>query len=403
LAAKSEAQDVLAPPPQEYLQPAVPLFRVGTNLPQTEFAPAPAGPAVPEMFRWGPVQLRPHLLYRVSYGNGLQAQPGHSSDSMINEVSPGILLDLGSHWHLDYTPTMRFYSSSGFRDTTDHAVLLNGATSYEGWTFGVSQSYASTSTPQVETGGQTDQETYNTALSASGLLSDKLSLELGVNQNFRFMGQSSAGQNLSDSREWSTMDWLNYQFWPKFGMAIGAGGGFVNMQQGSDMTYEQLQGRVNWRAGEKLTFSVSGGAEDRQFVDTSAPDLINPIFGLTVLYQLFETTSFSLNATRAVSSSYFQNQVTESTGFTGGVRQRLLGKLWLDLTGGYNNTTYKATATGITVDREDDRSFVNVRLSCPFLKRGTASVFYDYSKNSSNQNGFEYSSNQAGLELGYRY
>ena len=382
---------------------------MGTNQLQAVSAEAPgtaAASALPatDWLRWGPLQLHPHGMYRVSYGNGILAGPGQPAKTLINEVSPGMLINLGSKWKLDYTPTLRFYSSSRFRDTLDHSVLLSGGTTYEDWIFGLSQSYISSSTPLVETASQTAQQNYATALSATRFLSTKMSLELGANQSFRFVGQSAFNQALSDSKDWSTMEWLNYQFWPKFGLALGAGGGYSAISHSTDMTYYEIQGRLNWSAGTKLTLSLSGGFEDRQFVDAKAPDLINPLFGLTAFYQLFQTTTFSLSATRSVNASYFQNQITENTSVTAHVRQRLLKKLSLDLSGGYSLTTYDSTTVfGLPINREDDRSFVNIRLTAPFLKRGTASVYYDYSKNTSTAPGFHYASNQTGLELGYQF
>ena len=121
-----------------------------------------------------------------------------------------------------------------------------------------------------------------------------------------------------------------------------------------------------------------------------------------MIYQVFEQTTFSLNANRTVTASYFQNQITESTLVSGSIRQRLFQKLSLDLSGGYSTSSFQATTTGLAVNREDDRKNVNIRLSCPFLKRGMASAFYDWSDNVSNQSGFQYSSTQVGLELGYR-
>ena len=116
---------------------------------------------------------------------------------------------MGNYWTVDYSPTWDFYSSREFRDTLDQNVRLAGGTSYEDWTLGLSQSYSKSSDPQVETGTQTDEETFSTTLSASYRINSKLSLDMGLNQDFILTSQ------FQNSREWSTMDWLNYQFWPR--------------------------------------------------------------------------------------------------------------------------------------------------------------------------------------------
>lgn len=416
----ASGQSVLAPPPPEFSRQGQTFRSAGTNLldvgqtqttnvVSTNEIATPVVTPPQRLLDWGPIHLHPHPFYRISYGNGIQASPGNQEKTLINEISPGVAIELGTHWHLDYTPALRFYSSSSFRDTVDHSVTFGGGVAYQNWIFGLSQGYASTSEPRVETGGQTDQETYNTALNASCLLNSHLSLDLGFNQDFRFVSQNVSTQQvlqlqqLSDSQTWAVNGGLNYQFWPGLRAGFNIVVGYDSVQIGSDMTHEQFQLNVNWHPGQKLTLFVSGGFEDRQFLDSQASDTINPIFNGSLLYQLFEATGFSLTGSHTIAPSYYNNQITESTEFSGAVRQRFFGHLFLDLTGGYRTSSYQTTTITQRVHRRDDYVFFNVRLTCPFLKNGSASIFYDTSENSSSESGFGYSSNQAGLELGYRF
>jgi hypothetical protein len=427
----ARAQDTNAPsiestnaPSLQYSTPSIPSQLLETNQPPplpppaletapasrlagtSQLAPAAAGPLspVPPLLRWGPLTVQSHLLYSLSYGNGLQATPGQSSSSLINEVDPGILFQWGSHWSLDYTPTLRFYSDRAFHNTFDNAVTLTGGTTYEDWSFGLSQSYASSSEPLIETAAQTDQQIFSTGLSANRQLGSQTSLELGASQSFRYLGTAIPGAQ-SDTRSWSTMDWLNYQFWPRFGAAIGTGFGYDNLAVGTDMTSEQLQGRITWKVVNKLSFFLSGGAEDRQFLASGSPDLISPIFSFSAQYALFEATTLSLSASRIVSPSFFQDQVTESTTISAGLHQRLLGKLSLDLSSGYGTSTYHASSTApvaANVSNYDTTSF-SARLSLPVLKRGSAAVFYSVNYNTSGGANYNYTTTQVGLQLSYRY
>ena len=97
---------------------------------------------VPTALHWGPVIVHPHILYDISYGNSLQTSPGQFANTLINNLSPGILFALGQHWFLDYTPTLHFYSSQQFKDGVDQFVSLSGGTTFREWTFGLSQSYS---------------------------------------------------------------------------------------------------------------------------------------------------------------------------------------------------------------------------------------------------------------------
>jgi len=402
LAAGARAQSVLTPPPSEFS--ATNLMAPSANQyggPTGVLMPQP--PPEPPWLDWGPVHLRPHFLERFTYGNGLRAGPGEPANTVLEQLVNGVFIGLGDHWHLDFTPTMSFYSSRAFKDTTDYSVMLAGGTTYGNWQLGLSQSYVSSSTPLIETASQTEYETYATALDATRQLGSRISLQMTASQNFRYIDSSAPGQQLSSFRSWQTMEWLSVAISSKFSAGLGLGFGYDNIPGAVDMPSEQLQGRITWVLRQKLSLTASGGLEDRQFLGSKQPDAINPLFTVSLLYQLFEGTSFSLSASETVSPSFFNNQITDTTGFTASIRQRLFQKLFLDVSGGYSTISYQATVFGFTANSQDDITTATVRLSCPFLQRATADVFYTYSQNVTSQAGFGYTSHQTGLELGYRF
>jgi len=348
-------------------------------------------------FKWGPVIAQPHLLYRAFYATGLPLSPGDEQNTFIQEFSPGVLFDIGDHWTLDYTPTLRFYSNHHFKNEFDNSVSLTGATAYEDWIFGFSQSYVSSDSPEIQTGTQTSQEIYSTALTGSYAFNSKMSLDLGLYQDLQFT------EDFQNSYDWSTMEWLNYQFWPRFNADIGAGAGFVDVNFGPDQIYEQTAGRINWRAADKISLQINAGIEDSQFQSSDTGALLTPTFGASIQYQPIEATRISLNASRSVNPSYFQGQVTENTVASFDLNQRLFRKFNLDLNAGYNITKYVASENNVSANSDDDYYTFSARLSHPLLKRGTLAVFYQYSGNSSTEPGFTYSGSQAGIEIGYKY
>ena len=406
-------QVIMAPPPVSVTPPALQPSESQTNAMEVFIPAGSVRENLPQPFKYGPVTVRPHLSYRFMYGDGIQSAPTNQQKTVIQEISPGILVELGRHWTVDYTPTIRFYSNKQFRDGVDHAATLTGGTRQDDWSFGLMQNFTCTTAPLAETGTQAEQQSYTTALSASCVLNNKMSADFGLNQNLLFT------EGFQNSREWSTTDWLNYQFWPRLTAGVGAGLGYVNVDSGSDQTYEQLLARVNWRATDKISFQVNGGIEDRQFLNltgsaigivgtnlvhiTPASDLVSPVFGAAVQYAPFKHTQISLNASRSVAPSLFQNEVTETTSFGGNLNQRLLKKFQLNLGGGYNIAQYTSSLGGFTADRRDNYYYFNARLSHPFLKRGTCAVFYQYSDNQSTAPGFSYKGSQIGFEISYGY
>jgi hypothetical protein len=378
-------------------------------------APGPVGPVTvgPGIPLWGPINIHPHLLYTFTYGNGIEARPGQQSRTVINTLAPGFLLDLGKHWSIDYTPSLTFYSSSAFKNTTDESVTLRGDWTYEDWVLGLSQSYVSTSAPLIETGTQTDQEAYATMLTAAYQMGSKMSLQLGLDQNFRDV----TGEGLSSLKEWITDDWLNYQANRMFGMGIGVILGYDDLDSGSDMPFEQIQGRINFHPGPKLLLTLAGGGEDRQFTGPSAPALVSPIFTASLAYQIFQPTTISANASRAVTPSLYNNQVETVTSVNGSIRQQLSKKLSVEADGSYMTEPQKSVVPGplpqyflglaprSTLQEVNNEKITSFRISLSYavVERANLSVFYTVMDNSSGQANFAYWSHQVGFSLSYRY
>jgi hypothetical protein len=217
-----------------------------------------------------------------------------------------------------------------------------------------------------------------------------------------------------NSYDWNTLDWLNYEFWPRLNAGIGAGVGYVlvgsNGQSGTsnpDQTYEQLQGRVNWRAMDKLSFQLNAGFEVRQFLASGYNTTLNPLFGLTIQYQPFESTELSINAGRTVAPSDYYLAAQQSAVTTAGayLNQRLFREFSLQLGVTYSVTDYNSPVAGVAnnVLRTDDQISFNAQISHPFWKRGTWAVFYQYANNTSTVPGFGYESNQVGFQISFAY
>jgi hypothetical protein len=396
LALSAGAQQVVAPPPSVSVTPPAVL-----EAPPSEMQvfssenPIVSFPEETQPLQLGPVTLRPHLFYQFLYGTGIQSSPGKGHDTTIQSLAPGMLLVLTPHWTLDYTPTFNFYSDKSFKDNVGQSVTLTGGASYEAWTFGLAQNFTYTSSPEAQTGTQSGEDIYSTALTASCPLNSKMSVDLGLNQYLDFPS------GFQTSKTWSTLDWLNYEFWPRLTAGVGAGLGYVNASP--NMVFEQLQGRVGWRATDKISFQVSGGAEFTQTTDDSSDPLVNPIMGASIQYQPFEQTKLSLGASRLVSPSYYDNQISVVTSVNGNLSQRLLGKLFLDVSAGYNWNNYTALSSRVADQPAADYYSVNVQLSTAILKRGTVAVFYNYSDNSTAAANLSYNSSQVGFNLGFRY
>jgi hypothetical protein len=361
--------------------------------------PQATAPGQYEPFKWDQLVFRPHADYQFTDAYGILAAPSNRVDTTIQTISPGILVNLGPHWALDYTLTIGLYSSTNFGTEVDNSVTLTGQTVYNNWIFGFLQTADLSKSPLIETASQTSTENYDTAVTGHHEDSQYISEDLGVYQNFQY-----SGNGFEDTRSWSTLDWLNYQPQSRFNMGIGAGLGYNNADFGPDSFLEQLQGRLNWRARDKLSFQLSGGIQETEFLGgEGAGDLFSPIYGGSVQYQLFSQTQISAYINRSVSPSLFVGEYEEQMSVGASVSQRFFGQIFLSFSASYNNQKYVSSAIDVSANRTDKFYSLVTRLSHSFLKRGTASIFYQYGSNDSTFSGYSFSSNQYGVEVNYSF
>ena len=363
------------------------------------------------VLRSGPFSFYPSLGYSFSYGTGVESAPGQHTSTIDNTISPGLALAIGLHWYLDYSPSFSFYSANGFSDTTSQFVSLRGNESFEGWDFGLSQSYYSSSTVLVETGTQTSEVGYDTSLSLGHQLNDQLSFGLGASQSFQFT------PGFSNVRDWDGSGSLNYQLTSRISTGLSLDAGFDSVSQGSDISYESVQGLLSFHPGVRTSLSFSGGAEVQQFSAGGAPSALTPIFSVFLSYLPVRGTTLTLSAARTVSPSFFVNQDVTSTTLTGGLVQGIYHKLTASVVASYGDSSYTAIVPGplptyyfgtapvvpLTTVRSDTTTALSVGLQYAFRPRLNCSVFYSISQNSSSAAAFTYTSSQIGVQASYHY
>jgi hypothetical protein len=367
--------------------------------------------------QWGPFELRPFGIYRFTYGNGLNVSPGNPVTTALHEFTPGAVLQ-SRHLSFRYAPTLNFYSSDDFDDGVDHSASASANFGVDAWFFTLGYGFSKTSSILIETGGQTPRESHSTVLAAHYQYSEKTSFDFSLNQSIQ------EAESLNSSKSWSTMNWVNHHWTDKTLVGFGLGGGYTKQDFGSDMTHEQLQGRIGWHPGTKLSINLNGGLEFRQFGDSGIEEDLYPVFGASIFYtpwgyqrkprrgpldeEVVSTTTFSLTANHSVGASLLAAQATETSRISAGVRQRFLEVLHLDLFAGltiqdYQNVAVQGQETSLETSRSDDILSFSATLGCGVFKKGDISIFYQHSQNESSAEGLSYDSDQIGLQVSYRY
>jgi len=382
--------------------PALPL------VPEDVLSVAPFPLPASQALTWGPLNIYPKLFYGLYYGDGIQIAPGQQVRTASHVISPGVFLSMGNHWTLDYNATKTVYISEKVRDTFDHAVRLSYGTRYEDWIFKVEQRYDSSSSPLLETASQTDREMYQTVFRIYKPFSSEMAWESEIHQNFQFLEQPviipPPPQGLQrNSREWNTLNWLNYQLWSGANVAIGPGIGHISADPGTDMTYEQLMARLRWKLTDRVYVVAQGGGENWQFANSPVGDQLNPVYMLMLQYAPVETTWLGLRYEHRMNPSYFEGLVTESSIARVFFQQRILQKLKAIVGAQYGEIEYQKSAAN-AIEGTDNYYSVETRLVTPFIGRGTISALWSFGRNSSSRpGGYGTQTSQIGLEVQYQF
>lgn len=340
---------------------------------------------------------RPAFSYTFMHVEGVLAEPGIERSTSVHSAAISLHWNLGEFIVLRYRPSWTHYSTGEFEDNLGHEASALWQRRFADWNTRASHTYRRASLPLVETGRQTQLNTHVTTVEAQRPFGARSTLELGVRQHLR------DADSFSSNKEWSTEDWLHYQLTPSIAASAGVKFGYVQVDESPDMNFRQLRGRIRWVLTQKIHLDAQAGMERREFSGPGVENADTPVFGGSLVYRIFETTTLSLNADRSVAPSYFQNQVNRSVTWQAGLAQRLLGRFHLEAYYVRREASFHAAATGLVVRREDDGESVQLRIRTDVFNRGTLAVFYQHRTNDSTDALYDFSGNQWGLEFGFRY
>jgi hypothetical protein len=352
----------------------------------------------------GPFGIRPHFNYSVIYGDGLLSVPGEPTNSTMQTASAGMLVELGRYWVVDYTHSNTFYSSRLLANSSGDSASLSGGNSYEDLSWGFTQTYSSSSQILAETGRQTNQENYSSGLNFSYELGDRTRLSLGGTRSVRLAAPSVRASTWtgSDWVQWSGSAGLQYAITSRLSFGVSMGFGYDELSGTNDMNSTRPQMNLSWRPTDKISVTINRGVERRKIQGENSDYVTNPIYSGSLTYQPLPTTTFSGSATRNISASYFDNQITRNIQWSAGVEQRLLQRYYLSGTVTEGRTAYISTNNEIA-GRDDKFESFQAQLSTRVLRRGSIGLTYDVSENFSSVTGFTFKSHQIGCIIGYRF
>jgi len=357
------------------------------------------------LYQAGPLAVRPHLSYEIVTGTGILRIPGSTEKVTMHTLSPGVALELGTRITADYTLSRVMYSSSQLSDSTSHNARIQGGIVRDALKLNFSAGYGSNSTVLVETGGQTEEDSYSAGTNIAYQLGQRTELELNLSMSDR-SAKPVAGAvtwNASDYTLWSASLWLRRHVSQDLSFAAGYTAGYDEIDPGPDMSHGTPQVQVRWKANQKISLSAEYGIERRRTRTSRAETQSNSRYSGSLSYTPFPTTTVSVGVSRSVEPSYFSGQTTQSDGWNVGLQQRLLTRLFLSAGYSQRSADYESAIVGVNPIRDDRYDSYNVRLSTAVFGKGSVAVFYQHGRNRSSLAIYQFNSDQIGAQFSYRF
>jgi hypothetical protein len=359
-----------------------------------------------------------HLTLRGVYDDNINISHDNRIDDYYIAIEPGITIGYGdiigregNYIRLDYQASIFLFVDHDDADSVQHLIHLEAFHRFsrlaltlgqdvsvlDGADVNLTTSGTSSTTgtiANIDVGGRTRFTLGGTRLGWTYDLSGKTFL------SGEFLNTLYAYQDdLISSDSFSGSLYINYNYSPKLAVGIGGTGGYNWVDSPTpEQTFEQANVRATYQATGKISLNASAGAEFRQFGDNGASDRVSPVYELGVTYLPFDGTTITLTGSRrTLNSAIFAGQDFASTNIIAGIRQRMFERVYLSVSGGYENSDYFSALAGISASRHDNYYFVEPAVDVSIMRFWTAGAYYLHRENESNFTAFSFYDNQIGL------
>jgi hypothetical protein len=350
------------------------------------------------------------VTVREVYDDNINISSFQRISDTYTVIEPAIHLGFGdsaggfNYLTFDYIASVYFFAEQTERNGVEHLIHLAAQHDFGHLVLGISQdvrildgtsldNLSNTTGVQANTdvGRATRVNTYTTTVNASYDLTGKLFLsgQLGY--------AISDYETLISSQVASGNIYINYVYSPKLVIGLGATGG-VNSSDGStsDETFEQMNVRAIYILSGKISLSLSGGLEFRQF--GGGGDSVSPVYEIAGSYRPFENTTVTIAGSRHTNSSAtLAGQDYSETSISLTFSQRLFGRVTCSLGVGYTNSDYLSATTGASTARSDNYFYIEPSVDLDITRYWSIGVYYLYRQDSSTLAFFSFYDNQFGV------
>jgi hypothetical protein len=373
-------------------------------LAQSYDAPDPAeanGNAEPEA-QSRPWKVNLHGTVGTRYDSNVFISSSNEKADLISTVSAGGGITLGDYTAkqnnyviADYAGTEELFARGTAQNAYNQQALLDTKAIFGHLTVSGTFQFSDTADGSIDIGTRARSQITTGEVSARLSLSDKSFVQADAQVTAAhydlYLGSDDSRAGLS----------FHYIADPNLTLGVGGMGGVLNVQDGSQQTYEQALGSAQLAVDSLYTLKVAGGVERRQMSGANSPNsLVTPVLELAGDYKMLQRLDLSLTAYRRVlNSAYYSSYDYISTGVSAGCRYELNPQVTLMIEGGYQNLAYRDAGSGNLLSRTDDYFFMRPALAYAPSHYWSIEVFYLYRADGSSNAASTFTDTQAGANL----
>ncbi len=297
----------------------------------------------------------------------------------VFSINPGVTMGFGDVFRrtnnfirLDYAPSFEFFARNPSQNNIGQAFLLDGQYTTGKATWRFAQSIQVLNGADTDVGTRVTRQIFATTAGVSYLVSDKTFFDLGGTFAYQHYDHELDTATVSGS------GYFNYIYSPKLTAGLGVVGGYTTVSGNvdPDQTFQQLNVRATYQATGKILFTATAGVEFLQFAGTRA-GYTTPVFSVSGVYQPFDGTTMTLTAARRVQpSNALEGQNFTTTGVTMAVRQRFIQRVYLTVSGAFENSAYFAIVPQANATRNENYVSASVGLDYYVREGWTVGTFY---------------------------
>jgi len=344
------------------------------------------------------------LVVSAAYDDNIFLSATKPESDMVMVVIPEIAYahgqangDQGAFVRVAYRPAAVLYAEHNGESRIDHDLEL--ALGWQGKAIALAYDgrFQRLGDATADTGAPTDRNEHASTVRVAWYPREKLAIEAAAG----ITGANYDSSVFLDSDGSFGEVVLRYAYSPKTQLGIGYRAGKLDIDGAGEQTIHRTTARFAWQPREKIKIDLEAGVEHRSHDLGSQSEPVAE--GRVSWSPRAGTEVFVTGYLREEASAFFAGQNYQLGGATAGISESLGGGWTAVLEGGYERAAYRRVSGAGPAGRVDKILFVRPALEYELNDRFKAGLFYQYSRNTSNQPGFGYDDHQAGIQFQYQF